>query len=40
MQALLRDIGERYGSAAGYLRAQGVGDDEITELRRVLLTAS
>jgi protein-tyrosine phosphatase len=39
MRDLLADIGARYGSAAGYLRAQGMGDDELAELRRVLITA-
>ncbi|WP_308289090.1 tyrosine-protein phosphatase [Microbacterium trichothecenolyticum] len=37
MQALLADIDERYGSAAEYLRTHGLADDEIAELRRVLL---
>jgi protein-tyrosine phosphatase len=38
MAALLAGVGERYGSAADYLRAHGLADDELTELRRVLLT--
>ena len=37
MRALLDGVDERYGSAAEYLRAHGLGDDEIAELRRVLL---
>ena len=37
MRALLGDVVERYGSAADYLRAHGLGEDEIVELRRVLL---
>ncbi|WP_200947532.1 tyrosine-protein phosphatase [Microbacterium sp. Root166] len=37
MRALLQRLTERYGSTAGYLRAHGLGDDEIDELRRVLL---
>lgn len=37
MRALLAGVDERYGSAAGYLRAHGLGDDEIAELGRVLL---
>lgn len=37
MRALLGDVAHRYGSAEEYLRAHGLGDDEITELRRVLL---
>ena len=37
MRALLQRLTERYGSTAGYLRAHGLGDDEIGELRRVLL---
>jgi protein-tyrosine phosphatase len=39
MRDMLGDIAARYGSAADYLRAQGMGDDEITELRRVLIAA-
>ena len=39
MRDMLGDIATRYGSAADYLRAQGMGDDEITELRRVLIAA-
>jgi protein-tyrosine phosphatase len=37
IRALLDDVAERYGSAADYLRAQGMADDELAELRRVLL---
>jgi protein-tyrosine phosphatase len=37
MRALLADVEERYGSAADYLRTHGLADDEIAELRRVLL---
>lgn len=37
MSALLAGVGERYGSVADYLRAHGMGDDELVELRRVLI---
>lgn len=37
MAELLTGIARRYGSAADYLRAQGMTDAELTELRRVLL---
>lgn len=37
MRAMLDDVSRRYGSAADYLRAHGLADDEIAELRRVLL---
>jgi protein-tyrosine phosphatase len=37
MSALLADLTRRYGSAADYLRAHGLADDELVELRRVLL---
>jgi len=37
MRALLDGLVARYGSAANYLRAHGLRDDEIAELRRVLL---
>lgn len=37
MQALLDGVAERYGSVADYLRAHGLADDELTELRRVLV---
>ena len=38
MRGLLRELSEQYGSAAGYLRAHGLTDDELAELRRVLVT--
>lgn len=37
MRSLLDDLRERYGSPVDYLRAQGLGDDEIVELRRILV---
>lgn len=37
MRALLEDVERRYGSAADYLRAHGLTDEELQELRRVLL---
>lgn len=37
MRALLSDVEERYGSPADYLRAHGLTDEELVELRRVLL---
>jgi protein-tyrosine phosphatase len=37
MRALLEGVHERYGSPADYLRAHGLADDEISELRRVLV---
>jgi protein-tyrosine phosphatase len=37
MRELLSGLTARYGSPADYLRAHGMGDDEIVELRRVLL---
>jgi protein-tyrosine phosphatase len=37
MRALLDDVTHRYGSAEEYLRAHGLADDEIAELRRVLV---
>ena len=37
MRALLDGIAERYGSVPDYLRAHGLADDELTELRRVLV---
>lgn len=37
MHSLLSGITQRYGSAADYLRAHGLGDDEVAELRRVLI---
>jgi len=38
MAGLLSGLAERYGSPADYLRAHGLGDDEIAELRRVLVS--
>ena len=40
MRALLDDVDRRFGSAADYLRAHGLADDELVELRRVLLQPS
>jgi protein-tyrosine phosphatase len=37
MSALLDSIRNQYGSSAEYLRAHGLGDDELVELRRVLV---
>jgi protein-tyrosine phosphatase len=37
MRALLDDVDARFGSAADYLRAHGMTDDELAELRRVLV---
>jgi len=37
MREMLANITARYGSAADYLRAHGMDDDEVVELRRVLL---
>lgn len=37
MRALLTDVRSRFGSAADYLRANGMADDELVELRRVLV---
>jgi len=37
MRGLLEGVAERYGSPVDYLRAHGLADDEIVELRRVLL---
>lgn len=37
MDRMLEGLSVRYGSAAGYLRAHGMADDELNELRRVLL---
>ena len=37
MRTLLSGVVARYGSAAGYLVAHGLPEDEVTELRRVLL---
>jgi len=40
MRALLDDVNRRYGSATDYLRAHGLDEAEITELRRVLVRQS
>lgn len=37
MRTLLAEVDERFGSAAGYLRAHGVTADEIDALRRTLV---
>ena len=37
MRRLLEKIDERWGSAAGYLRAQGLTDDELTALHAALV---
>ncbi|MGZ8804113.1 MAG: tyrosine-protein phosphatase [Microbacterium sp.] len=37
MRELLAGLRARYGSPMDYLRAHGMGDDEIVELRRVLI---
>lgn len=37
MRALLDDVRERYGSAARYLAAQGVGADEVAQLADILI---
>lgn len=39
MRGLLGELADRYGSAADYLRAHGLTDDELVELRRVLVEA-
>lgn len=39
MVDLLDDVGRRYGGAAEYLRAHGLADDELSELRRILVRA-
>jgi protein-tyrosine phosphatase len=39
MAGLLADLDARFGSPVEYLRAHGLGDDEVTELRRVLVEA-
>ncbi len=39
MRALLDDLSSRFGSPADYLRAHGLAEDEIVELRRVLVAA-
>ncbi len=40
MRRLLDRLGERYGSPVGFLAAHGLADDEIVELRRVLVASS
>jgi protein-tyrosine phosphatase len=40
MREMLVQVHARYGSAADYLRANGLTDDELAELRRVLVTPS
>ncbi len=37
MRALLADLRSRFGAPVEYLRCHGLGDDEIGELRRILL---
>ncbi|MEZ3159941.1 tyrosine-protein phosphatase [Microbacterium sp. BWT-B31] len=37
MRRLLDDLTARFGSAGDYLRANGLSDDEVAELRRVLV---
>jgi protein-tyrosine phosphatase len=37
MRGLLHDLRARYGAPVEFLRAHGLGDDEIVELRRVLV---
>ncbi|MGP3535369.1 tyrosine-protein phosphatase [Microbacterium sp. RD1] len=39
MRALLERLDAVFGSPTEYLRAHGLGDDEITELRRILISA-
>ena len=38
MRAMLAGIHEQYGSPADYLRSSGLTDDELRELRRVLIS--
>jgi protein-tyrosine phosphatase len=40
MAGLLGDLDRRFGSPADYLRASGLADDEVAELRRVLVAES
>jgi protein-tyrosine phosphatase len=40
MAGLLADLDRRFGSPADYLRAHGLSDDEVAELRRVLVARS
>ncbi|MGO8609102.1 hypothetical protein ACC848_39755, partial [Rhizobium johnstonii] len=37
MRGMLADLTDRYGAPVEYLRANGLADAEISELRRVLL---
>jgi protein-tyrosine phosphatase len=37
MRALLEQVDERWGSAAGYLRANGMTDQELEALRAALV---
>lgn len=37
MSTLLADLRSRYGAPVEFLRAHGLGDDEIAELRRILI---
>lgn len=37
LRGLLGELGERYGAPVEFLRAHGLADDEIAELRRVLI---
>ena len=37
MKSVLEELERRYGSAAGYLRAGGVTDDELTRVSERLL---
>jgi len=39
MRAALERVSEVYGSPADYLRAHGMGDDEVTQLRRILVAS-
>jgi protein-tyrosine phosphatase len=38
MRALLARVGDEFGSPADYLRAHGLRDDELAELRRILIS--
>lgn len=40
MRRLLETVDERWGSAAGYLRAQGMTDSELDDLKRALVEAA
>lgn len=39
MRGMLAELDADYGSVSDYLRAQGMGDDELAELRRVLIVS-